>query len=260
MWLLNYQRYKHDAQVAHTDFLAPNPVVSCNKQIELLNQYPGPYFENAGDNGYQAWMRNLASAAVQTKRPVAGVPEECAKLSAKDWVDFQEDSFWMHYLQDGVEFVDDPLASNGKAIRMPGDVPFKIINLPFFNIAYLFPQPVHCYIRIRCESQVKTGLVWTAGITDGSGKDIVRKEVFLDQAGDGAYHTIDLGLLTVTSDGYVWALPCGDSSKVKAIYIESNIFLSEKRSEQRIYIQNVCYMKAAVGCFHEIGNLDTRRK
>jgi hypothetical protein len=226
MWLLNYKRYAHDAKAAASDFLAPDPVTSCNAQLELLNQAPGPYFENAGNSGYQTWMRNTARAAANSERPTASVPEECEKLLPTDWFDFQEDSFWMHYLQYGVAFVDDPQASNGKAISMPGDVPFKIINLPFFNIAYQFPQPVRCYVRVRCESQTKTGLAYTVGISDAS-QDVVRKEVFLDAVGDGGYHTIDLGPVKMTPDGYAWFIPCGDVNKVKAIYIDRIFFVRE---------------------------------
>jgi len=230
MWLLNYNRYKHDAQAAHTDFMAPEPVASCNDQIQILNQAgAGQYFENAGNRAYQIWMQNLAQIAAETKNPTAAVPEECAELPSTDWVDFQENSFWTHYFDDNLALVDDPLASNGKAIRMPGDIIYKIVNLPFFNITYLFPKPVHCYIRIRCEGEAKTGPAYTAGISDKNGTDTVRKEISLDEAGDNVYHTIDLGQVDVTQDKYVWMLPCGDLSKVKAIYIDRVFFVREKK-------------------------------
>ena len=38
MWLLNYNRYKQEAQAAHTDFLAPEHIASCNDQIQILNE------------------------------------------------------------------------------------------------------------------------------------------------------------------------------------------------------------------------------
>ena len=48
IWLLNYKRYQHDAQVGHTEFLAPDPIVSCRQQLELLHQYPGQYLKMRG--------------------------------------------------------------------------------------------------------------------------------------------------------------------------------------------------------------------
>ena len=56
---------------------------------------------------------------------------------------------------------------------------------------------------------------------------VVQKEVFLDKVGDGAYHSIDLGLVKVKPDADIWAAPSSDNSKVKAIYLDRIFFVRE---------------------------------
>jgi len=218
LWILRYSWLKHQAEITKAAFLGPaDPIAACEKFISSVNYYtPGQYPEGSTSVTY---LRNLALSATQ-KESTARIPMECAKLGPTRWLDCQEEQMPILY---AAKYVDDPLASNGKAVSIPGNVIDWVVRVPITgDIAQSFPK-AHCYVSVRCEAISKSpdDLAFSIGFyNESERKSIFTKQFYLKQFKDNNYQTFDLGTYTMKGGTFFWIIASGDADKIRSVNVD----------------------------------------
>jgi len=184
-WLTRYDSLRRLARRTHSEFLGPrDPSALCEEFIRLAHTYhAGQYAEGQPFSSYEERLR-------RNFRPPAPPPERCRGLSEDDWQDVQDHHFRLARPGQWAEIVDDPAASDKKAVRMPGDHREWAVSYPVGEDLFLpapsvarpapptpaAPPPTagpdawHCYVMARCEVQASGGPAMTMGIYDARAK------------------------------------------------------------------------------------------
>ena len=223
LWLLRYKALKEQASAEHMPFLGPeDPVIACEKFIQTVQDVTrGKDFKFSEHILFSNRVNNLRQRA-RLAKIVPAVPDQCKGLCAKDWLDVQNIDFQVTYSKE-VRQINDPLASDGDAVNMLGNVTdwSVMYSIPFED---QFEDPsvkYHCYASVRCEATAKKGLAYRLGIHDYiKNRSVVVKEIGLDMVSDGAYHLIDLGIYQLTPAMAFWIVPSGNIENVKSISID----------------------------------------
>jgi hypothetical protein len=230
IWLLRYKGLKRQAGMTGSEFLGPkDPVAACEAFIRAV--HGSGYSEGSKPAVYEDHLRRLVRSAARD-RSTRAIPAECQKLDAKDWLDIQDSEFDVCY-DDKIKTIDDPMASDGKALNIPpaaSSVRFTITG----DVLDVLPQPSHGYLRVRCDAGAKVGPAYTVGICYApvwEGKDILTRTVNLEGAGDGRYHTIDLGVHHLKKGMFLWIKPTDNPAAVKSISIDRMFLVGGRLTE-----------------------------
>ncbi|MDO4571341.1 MAG: DUF4838 domain-containing protein [Planctomycetia bacterium] len=148
------------------------------------------------------------------------------------WIDFQDAGMNVAGRDKGWgEKVDDPAASDGRAIRMPG-WHFE------WAAAQSFPAAIgekiqnwHVYGAVRCDAKTDEGVGMTCGIYDWAAeKSIVHKTLPVSQIKGEKYVLIDFGTVPLSGTMYIWFAPPKRPDEVQNVYVD-RFFLIEEESE-----------------------------
>lgn len=224
VWLLRYGSFRLESRLTGLPFLGPESASEGYESFaRTLEEFgTGFYGEGRPLEGYLATLK--AMCAPRRTEAEATIPEECANLPADAWVDVQDVSFMLHNLGQWVDLVEDADASDGGAARMPGSSTQWAIQWPVVA-GSVVDRAWHVRVVARCEPVATEGQAFTIGIYDGaSGKSIEQRVVSLAEAGDGKYHTWDLGVHILPAGSYIWVAPPGDESLVKSVSVD-RVFL-----------------------------------
>jgi hypothetical protein len=222
VWLLRYWWLRQQAEITKAPFLGPeDSKAACEKFIQSCRKFKVRYFE--GGEGASASREDLLRN-ITSRRSEAAVPLECKAKDRKDWCELQESMFPILFTAP-VKLIDDPLASDGRALLLSGGVVDWFVRVPLSDVALMYPDPVRCYISVRCEAAGETGSAYTVGCYDGVSKVIFRKDVTLEEAGVGKYRTFDLGVHTFKPGMFLFIL---SSSSVKSIAIDRVFVVKNK--------------------------------
>ncbi|HOS93365.1 MAG TPA: hypothetical protein PLQ54_08635, partial [Armatimonadota bacterium] len=102
---------------------------------------------------------------------------------------------------------------------MPGRIPDWAVQW-HPQQASLFGQRWHVYVVARCDPAADQGSAFQIGLYDGPNRiGLAQQTVSLADAGDGAYHTYDLGVHELQPGRYVWVAP-PNSTVVNAVYVD----------------------------------------
>jgi hypothetical protein len=87
----------------------------------------------------------------------------------------------------------------------------------------------HCYAVARCGAKATTGTAFQIGLYDNTKRDnLVVLNVPLEQAGDGEYHTYDLGAHELRGGMYFWLAPVNNPDQVEGVYTDRIFMVREK--------------------------------
>ncbi|MBI3923202.1 MAG: DUF4838 domain-containing protein [Armatimonadetes bacterium] len=219
LWLTRYFSLKRLARSKGLPFPGPqNPVEACEEFLRVAKEFNvGNYNEGQSFESYEPTLRSRF-------RPAGPPPEQCQGLPEDDWVDLQDNQFTLYGALS--QIVDDLQASDGKAARMPGN-----------HIEWATQYPIdsdlegkwHCYVVVRCEAKAQHGNAFTCGIWDANQRlGVMQRTEAIETAGDGKYHTVDLGVRDLKSGMYFWLAPPGDAASVTAVYTDRIFLIREK--------------------------------
>ena len=225
-WLQRYAGLKRLASLTKQPFLGPaDPKVACEDFIKTAESFNvGNYSEGGDFASYEPLLRSRFPAPGKAATP----PKEAAGLAADDWVDIQQGEMLLYEVGKWVTIVDDPMASDGKAARMTTD---------HSNWATQYPIPGdltelgkwHCYVVARCDAKAKTGPAFQGGLYDtNTSAGVVGFSANLEQAGDGEYHTYDLGVHDLKGGMYFWLAPMSNPDAVSGVYTDRIFMVREK--------------------------------
>ncbi len=218
-WLNRYSALKCVARLRQQPFSGPaDPVAACEDFITTCNSF------NVGQYAEGRPFKDLESILRARFRAPGPPPEQCRNLPQDQWVDIQDNEFRLAGSGDLAQMVDDPAASDGKAVRMPGNhVQWAVQYGISADIAAL--SPVHCYVAIRCDAKAPSGNACVVGLYDAKAKAAVVQRVLTIEETKDKYAVIDLGLHPVHDDMYIWVAPINNPSEVNAVFVDRLFFI-----------------------------------
>ncbi len=226
-WLQRYYGLKRLARAKGLEFLGPkDPVAAAAEYVRLAGQWKtNQYAEGRSFAEY-------AEKLTRQFRPSGPPPEPCKGLPEDDWIDVQDNEFRLANPGEWAEIADDPSASDGKAVRMPGSHYEWATSWPVLDDVS-FGNPWHCYLVARCEAKATEGTAMTMGIYDPKAKrNVIHHRVTLEQlAKQPGYQTFDLGVHDLHSEMQFWVAPPKRPDDVTAVWID-RIFLIRERAKK----------------------------
>lgn len=213
-WLLCYDRYWRQARATGSEFFGPaDPVAAVEAFIATAREFGvGCFREGVGFDTYEPRLRRMF-------RTPAPPPAEAAGRADRDWLDVQDNAFRMAREGEWAVMADDPAASDGKAIRMPGDHYEWAVSWPIDRT--LAGDTWHCYAVVRSEAAATTGPAVTMGIYDPRDrKNVAYKALSVEESAGKEYRTIDLGSHALRDEMYFWAAPPKRPGEVSAVFVD----------------------------------------
>ncbi|NLS93816.1 MAG: DUF4838 domain-containing protein [Planctomycetaceae bacterium] len=222
VWLRRFYALRRTARAEQQEFLGPaDPVAACDEFIRLAKEFKvGSYREGRPFSEYEEGLRRRF-------RPVGPPPEACRGLPDDAWIDLQDNQFRLAEPGKWADMVDDPKASDGKAIRMPGDHYEWATSCPLSDdLAY--GNPWQCFVVARVEATAADGPAMTMGIYDSKNrKGLSHLSVPIADVSDGNYRVFDLGTHELNGQIYIWVAPPKRPGEVQAVYVD-RIYLVRK--------------------------------
>ncbi|MDR2114777.1 MAG: DUF4838 domain-containing protein [Planctomycetaceae bacterium] len=178
-------------------------------------------------------------------------PEFCKDLPKNSWYDVQNFEFNTHKLGEWTFVVDDEKASNGQAIKMPGNHFEWATSYNFDNTmfdlkssknstteqpTYRLYAAVRCdakttyrlYVAVRCDAKTTEGIAMTLGVYDyREKKEIVSKSIPVSEISGAEYHWVDLGTIALKPEFNFWFAPPKRPNEVDAVYIDRIVVVRE---------------------------------
>jgi len=177
--------------------------------------------EQQGD--YRVFKEVMKSVAHPCPLPI-----KLANISEKDWFDFQEYLFTPY-----CKIVNDPEASNGLVVYMPGNTPMWGIQYNIYEQTSNFIPTGKIYLAIKCK---KTGtgkpedLAFEFGICNSFTGKYKSRKVTLAEVKSDTYELYELpGVHEVSPKFYIWACPPG-SKNVESIWVDRAILVRAETS------------------------------
>jgi hypothetical protein len=221
-WLQRWHALARAARLKGTPFPGPaDPKALAEEFVQLANQYRAGQYREGGV------FANYADSLLARFGAPAAVPDLCRDLPEDRWLDVQEGEFTLHGEGRWVTVVPDPLASNQRAARMPGNHPQWAVQWP---VGGTLPAGTawRVQVAVRCEADATDGLALSLGVYDGKERRArAQRRADIPELADGAYHLIDLGVHELTTDCYVWAAPPDRADGVRAVLVDRIILLRE---------------------------------
>jgi hypothetical protein len=166
------------------------------------------------------------------------LPDFCKDLPKSQWYQVQDFEFNTVAPNKWTFFIDDEKASNGKAVKMPGNHLEWATNYSFDTSLFdLNPsetqtteQPkCRLYAAVRCEAKTTEGKAMTIGIYDFSErKDVMTKPIAVSEISGEDYHWVDVGTFVLKSGYLLWlAPPKRPLEEVEAVYVDRIVVVQE---------------------------------
>ena len=169
------------------------------------------------------------------KRPTRGEsrpPALVAGLEPGRWVDLQDELFNLAKPGKWSEYVDDPLASDGVAARMPADHRQWAVQCSLPLAAETAAKPWKVYVSVRVERVAggnADGTAFQAGVYDTRArKSLGSMTVALtDAAQDGEYRTYLIKGATISPDAYIWVAPGQNPHQLKSVSVDRMLLVED---------------------------------
>lgn len=232
VWLQRYDALRREAQRSGSEFRGPeNPPAALAEFRALLEKH------NAGE--YRQGRRvpadfgNDFSFFLRERIPAGDTPEECQGLTQADWIDLQDAEYIPRSEPNLYRIEEDDAASNGFTRRMPNTHRiWACHSYPLGDYGVSDGSRWRVYLRVRCDAKTDEGAAMTVGVYDDARRQSVVSRSIPVQAIRGTqYQSIDLGVLALGEQMYVWAAPVvRNQDEVEAVYVD-RVFLLRTRQE-----------------------------
>jgi hypothetical protein len=165
-------------------------------------------------------------------------PDFCKDLPKDQWYEVQNFEFNLTKLNVWTFIIDDKKASNGKAVKMPGNHWEWATSYNFDDLLrYLKPsktpateQPKYrLYAAVRCDAKTTEGRAMTLGVYDKwEHREIVTKSIPVSEISGAEYHWVDMGTIALKPEQqYFWFAPPKRPDEVEAVYIDRIVVVRE---------------------------------
>jgi hypothetical protein len=228
LWLLRYGMLKRQATFSHSPFLGPSdPVAACDDLVQRIRKHSLGVEQYAEGKAFDDHAKELKSLAQSYAHHSTGkTPPECAGLDPSKWLEMQENE--ISILSGDIHIEDDPAASNGKAIGIPGTIYDWFVRTSLTSdMAQAFPK-AQCLLSARCDaiSTNPNDLVLSIGFyCDSDGQSYLLRNLYVKDFKPGEYKTFDLGTHPIRGNSYYWIVSSGKGDKIRKAYVDRVIFI-----------------------------------
>ncbi len=223
VWLQRYRTLLRESQQRHTAFLGPkDPTKAVEAFIRTCSDFKlGAYREWADLGELARKLRPLF--------PRAGkAPTEVRGLKSADWVDVQDNMMTLTPGSGSVALVDDPVASDGKAVKLSATSRAEEAR---FDLPAGLDGRWHIYMSARCEMSAGQDGTSVMGVyAKPAAVEVARVYVDWTKLDSKKYNTIDLGVRDLQAGAQIWVQPRGAGSygEVGPVFVD-RLFLVRAR-------------------------------
>lgn len=228
-WLLRYNELKLNAQLSGQEFQGPkDPTATANALFQLAESKGTFQFkEHCPRDMWETFKKDILN---QVKISTAKKPDLPLDWTKTVWLDVQDAQISVCGQEKGWgKKIDDPAASDGRAIQMAGDHFEWATSWRFPNDISKFVKKWRIYAAVRCEATAQDGRALQWGIYDAKNKKGVGGRVLDVQQINGTdYKLIDYGSYeNLTPDMYLWFAPTKRPNEVQNVFIDRVILIAE---------------------------------
>lgn len=166
------------------------------------------YSEGGGTPEDLMRQLRIASAPATPPAAVAGLPLE-------DWVDYQEPALKLY--APVTTILDDPDASNGYTVRMPGNRPDWGVQLPLAALPTTDTWKLYMAVRADTGTAAPDATAMVAGVWPPFGNE---RAITVAEVSDGSYYELELpGTYQYDTDRYAWIAP-PNAADIPYVYVD----------------------------------------
>ena len=243
VWIKGYQKFKRIAEQKGTPFCGPPDLEEAVRNfIQKINDYKLVGYRDYGEGKVlEAFKENYLHRFTP-----ATTPDELKPLDAFSWMDIQEYDFWLRRVHfEWTSFVDDPAASNGRAVRLlcnrdPDGVICVQIPIdwddPMFanagaNTKYKVIVHARSEVSKNAQHEIACGIMYERLIKSRfDEKDthlVVQKSFDISTIAGPAYQKIELEHVPLSRHMYVYVDLQKEASEDMAVYIDRVMIVRE---------------------------------
>jgi hypothetical protein len=200
-----------------------------------VTHHKEPWIEDDKFELYEQYLRQRLKFD-----PIVIPPDFCKDLPKNSWYDVQNFEFNIHKRGEWGFVIDDKKASNGQAVKMPGNH-FEWATSYNFDDSLLDlkqskpststtaePPKYRLYAAVRCDAQTTKGVAMTLGVYDHKEKkEVTSKSVPVSEISGAEYHWVDLGSIALEPGFNFWFAPPKRPDEVDAVYIDRIVVVRE---------------------------------
>ena len=235
VWIKGYNTFKRYAENKGEEFCGiANPVELCNNFFSLCEKYQGTaYLEGCTPEGFAKYKENMFLRFIAKPTPI---PDELNNLDPNMLMDIQEFNFNIFKRQiRRNNTVVDLSASNGRAMRMPGNNPRNRaeVLIPIDNTHTLFDNTdvntrFKVVVYVRCDAITQDGIAMTLDIYDSKENKIVaQKNPNVSEIVGPEYHKIEFEPLSLTQSMTIRFTSPEREKEVQAVFVDRIIIIKE---------------------------------
>jgi len=231
VWIEGYNKFKKYAETNGQKFMGPaDPVEACNHFFSMLEKYEVIHYREG--NSPQMFA-NFKNSMFDRFVKMAAMLEKFKNFGSTSSIEVQENEFLIVNVRGSEMIVDDPNASNGRAVKMPGNhnewaaqIHIPLDELPTVNVGANTKFKLVAYVR--CDATATDGLAMTTGIYNSTeNKSVVQKELGVSEIAGSTYKKIEFEPVSINQSFYVWFAPPRRGREVQAVYIDRVIITKE---------------------------------
>ncbi|NLC57114.1 MAG: DUF4838 domain-containing protein [Armatimonadetes bacterium] len=215
VWVQRYRELRRTARAEGRTFLGPEDPYAALERI-AANEFKTDTFREWGP--FSEYVARLRTSLPPRE---GSTPPECDRLKPYEWEDLQETALVVSPNRDHGSVVDDPAASNGKALKLVGGGQELEARLEL-------PAHLEGRWRVYVVARAQPKGEQPAGIALGiyNPRELCRLIGEFSPAEAGHYRTFDLGVRRLTPGAKIWVQPSGAGSfgEVEATWID-RVFL-----------------------------------
>ena len=224
VWIERYRELRRTAQREGSEFLGPEDPYAEAERIARNEFGINTHRESRGFGEYIGMLRKLWP-------PRSGrVPLLCERLPSYAWEDVQEDLLRRKSAEPGDAIVEDPEASDGKAMRLAGRE--AALEAQFELPDHLAGRwRVHVVLRAEpggADAGAVALGVYARDRPDGAVQEVARHVAACPAAQADGYRTFDLGTHELAAGSTIWVQPNGAGSygQIEATCIDRMFLIS----------------------------------
>ena len=240
VWLQEYRTAKLESALRGVKFEGPeDPLEAARQLVAKFDEFGlTRYREAEGKGGIGQFKKDLVASFEGYVDGTTNAPEFCQRLPQYSWLEFQEFDWNKSRLGEWTFVVDDPAASNGRAVKMPGfhyewatswSLPQSLQYMKPVDDSSAEKPLYHVYFFARCDASTDEGSAMTAGIYDEAQKKGVQHiTIPVSDLKGSEYRLFDLGTTPLATTSYVWFAPPKRPNEVDAVYVDRVIVVRER--------------------------------
>ncbi|MDR0703991.1 MAG: DUF4838 domain-containing protein [Planctomycetaceae bacterium] len=191
------------------------------------------YWEWDNAEGFKKFEQKLRQSFGVDALP----PDFCKDLPKNNWYDIQSFELNTHKLGEWTFNVDDEKASNGRAVKMPGNhfewatsynFDDSLLDLKSSKTSTEEQPKYRLYAAVRCDAKTTEGTAMTLGVYDyKEKKGITSKSVPVSEISGAEYCWVDMGSIALKPGFNFWFAPPKRPDEVDAVYIDRIVVVRE---------------------------------